>query len=82
MLMSVQDTIVSSPLPPVLLSVNDRAVLRHHDHQEVAIGGVRGEHGRLSAHLAPVASCAGLGQALEEHLVLIVVSGSLQKYFP
>ena len=81
-LMSVQDTIVSSPLPPVLLSVNDRAVLRHHDHEQVAIGGVCGEHGRLSAHLAPVASCAGLGQTLEEHLVLIVVSGALKNIFP
>ena len=81
-LMSVQDTIVNSPLPPVLLSVNDGAVLRHYDHQQVAIGRVRGEHGRLSTHLAPVPSCARLGQPLEEHLVLVIVTGVLQNIFP
>ena len=60
----------------------DGSLGRQHQHQQVPVLALGAEHGRLRAHLAPVPPRAGLGQTLEEHLVLVIVTGALQNIFP
>ena len=46
------------------------SIYRNHDHQEIPVGAVSGEHGALATDLTPVPSSAGLAQSPKVDRVL------------
>ena len=56
--------------PSLVESTYLGSIQRDHDHQQVSVGAVRGEHGALATDLAPVPARAGLAQPPEVDRVL------------
>ena len=63
--------IIRNSRPFFVKTSNPGPILRNHHNQQVGVGAVRGEHRALSAHLAPVATCAGLAELAQVDGLLV-----------